>query len=155
MGFAKPWQGLCMPETTPPAPSKSFLLSKTVWLQIVLFGLAFFPPALAWLKDNPVEAVAVIGAVNVLVRFATSGKISILPPEEVDEQTGGSAGGRIPLWVIGAGMMAGGLGCLPSCSSAQMDAARAIPIRVTLITPGGGIGYSSKSGLSVDYRSAK
>ena len=145
-----------MPETTPPAPSKSFLLSKTVWLQIVLFGLAFFPPALAWLKANPVDAVAVITALNVLVRFTTSGRISILPPEEVDAaETGGSAGGRIPLWVIGAGMMAGGLGCLPSCSSAQMDAARAIPIRVTLITPGGGIGYSSKSGLSVDYRSAK
>ena len=138
-----------MPETTPPAPSKSFLLSKTVWLQIILFALAFFPPALAWLKANPVEAVAVIGALNVLVRFVTSGKISILPPEEADG-TGGSVGGRLPLWVVGLGMTAAIMGCLPSCSALQE-----VPLRFTLITPGGDFGYSSKAGLSVDVRSSK
>lgn len=143
-----------MSETTPPAPGKSFLLSKTIWLQILLFALAFFPPALAWLKANPVEAVSVITALNVLVRFITSGKVSILPPEETDG-TSGSAGGRFPLWVVGLGMAAGFMGCLPSCSPAQLDAVRGVPVRFTLITPGGDVGYSSKSGLSVDYRSGK
>jgi hypothetical protein len=139
-----------MPETTPPAPSKSFLLSRTIWLQILLFALAFFPPALAWLKANPVEAVAVIGAANVLLRFITSGKISILPPEDQADGTGGAAGGRLPLWVVGLGMAAGIMGCLPSCSALE-----GVPVRFTLITPEGDVGYSSKAGLSVDYRSGK
>lgn len=139
-----------MPETTPAATPKSFLLSKTIWLQIILFALAFFPPALAWLKANPVDAVAVIGALNVLVRFATSGKISILPPEDQADGTSGDVGGRLPLWVVGLGMTAGIMGCLPSCSALQE-----VPIRFTLITPEGDFGYSSKAGLSVDVRSGK
>ena len=134
-----------MPETTPAAPTKSVLLSKTVWLQIVLFALAFFPPALGWLQANPVEAVAVITALNVLLRFVTSGKISLLPPDDQADGTSGAAGGRSPLWVVGLGMAAGLMGCLPSCSALQE-----VPIRFTLITPGGDVGYSSKSGLSLE-----
>lgn len=47
------------------------------------------------------------------------------------------------------------VGGLSGCSADQLAAARAVPVRFKLITPGGGIGYSSKAGLTVDYRSGK
>lgn len=108
-----------MSDTTPattPAPTKSILLSKTLWVQILMIALGFFPPALAWLKANPVDALAVIAAVNVLVRFATSGRVSIFPPEET-EKPSGSSGGTSPLWIATLGMTAAAMGMgLPSCS---------------------------------------
>lgn len=115
-----------MSETTPPAapvsPTKSILASKTLWLQIIMIALGFFPPALAWLKANPVDALVAIGALNVLVRFATSGKVSLFPglsesatadPGQGD--SGGGSGWPMPLLVTCA--TAGLMGfCLPSCS---------------------------------------
>jgi hypothetical protein len=143
-----------MPETTPAAPRKTFLLSKTFWLQVIALASTVSPVVREWIAANPETAVGVLAAANILLRFATSGKVSFFPTEVVEENNG-PAGGLSPLWVVGLGMAVGCMGCLPSCSPAQMDAARAIPIKFTLITPGGDIGYSSKRGLSVDYYSAK
>ena len=56
--------------------------------------------------------------------------------------------GWSPLVIIGVVTAAGLLG-LPSCSPAQRDALQAIPIRTTLVTDYGTLGYSSKSGISV------
>jgi hypothetical protein len=74
---------------------------------------------------------------------------------ETETKTGGS-GGSLPLWVL-MGTLAGCMGFLPACSSAQWAAARAIPIRTCVITDQGTVCYSSKSGLSaeIDLQSAK
>lgn len=57
--------------------NKSILKSKTFWLQIVTFVSVFAPPVQAFIVANPESATAVIGAVNVLMRFVTSGRVSL------------------------------------------------------------------------------
>lgn len=57
---------------------KNILLSKTFWVQAVTVGAAFFPQSQAWMASNPEEFVGVIAAVNVLIRFATSGKVTLI-----------------------------------------------------------------------------
>jgi len=56
---------------------KSLLKSKTIWLNMVAFFAAFLPVVQEWLATNPVELVSVFVALNVIVRFATRGKISL------------------------------------------------------------------------------
>ena len=67
-----------------------------------------------------------------------------------------AGGGSLPLWIVGA---AAGLICtaLPSCSADQRETLKGIPIRTTVVTDYGTVGYSSKSGISVyvDRRSGK
>lgn len=95
-----------------PTKPKSVLLSKTFWLQVIAVLTALLPQVQAWLATNPVEVIAVFAAVNVLVRFVTSGRISIFPPED---RSGGASGGMTPLVVmLGLGMAAAGT--LPSCA---------------------------------------
>jgi hypothetical protein len=57
--------------------NKSILLSKTFWLQVVTVGAAFFPQVQEWLSTNPETVVGVIAALNVLMRFATKGKVGL------------------------------------------------------------------------------
>lgn len=58
--------------------NKNILKSKTFWLQAITVASAFVPQVQVWLAANPETAVAVIGAVNVLMRFATKGKVSLV-----------------------------------------------------------------------------
>jgi hypothetical protein len=55
---------------------------------------------------------------------------------------------NVPLWMLSwlcvGTLVAGGL---PACSPAQMEAARAIPIRIGIQGPDGAATYSSKGGL--------
>lgn len=81
------------------APSKPFYASKTFWLNSIALIAMMFPAAQSWLASNPVEAVAALAAVNVLLRFVTSGKISL------GWDTKGSVGGG------GASALAALLGC--------------------------------------------
>lgn len=129
--------------------TKSVFLSKTFWVQVVgLLSLAV-PQVREWLDKNPEQFVAVFAAVNVLVRFATSGKINIFGAGETpDDKTRGSGpGGLAPLIVMGAaaGLIAS---ALPSCG---------LPVRATVILPEGAVSYSAKDGLElqVDRRSYK
>jgi hypothetical protein len=108
---------------------KSILLSKTFWVQFLALLSLLVPVVREWLESNPVELVAVFAAVNVLVRFATSGKVSVFPPEEVASSKQGSSGGMVPC-VIGVMAVGSLVVSLPSCSPAQISAVRAIPIRV-------------------------
>jgi hypothetical protein len=64
------------------------------------------------------------------------------------ESGSGSSGGvnLLLMCITAAGLM----GCLPSCSTTQIEAAKSIPVRTTLHTDYGTATYSSKSGLEVD-----
>ena len=99
----------------PAAATKSFLTSKTFWLQIVAVASVMVPQVQAWLASNPVDCIAVFAAINVLVRFVTKGAVSIFPPEE---KSGGVSGGMalLVLW-LGLGMAV--VGTLPSCVPGQ------------------------------------
>jgi hypothetical protein len=71
--------------------------------------------------------------------------------EPKDKTTGASGGAS--LWCVlgtAAALLMTTI-ALPSCTSAQWAAARAIPIRIGIAGPDAAVGYSSKSGLQVDY----
>jgi hypothetical protein len=94
--------------------SKRPLASKTFWVQLITLLAAFFPAVQEFMAANPVRFVAGLVAVNVLVRFATSGRIELFPPEEIDEESDGP--GWSPMLLIGmttACALVGGL--LSSC----------------------------------------
>jgi hypothetical protein len=99
--------------------TKPFWQSKTVWVQVLAVLSMLIPAVGAWVAKNPVEFVAVLAAVNTLVRFATSGKVSIFQDDSANDsggKSGGSSGGSWLLAMIAtaAGLsMAGGL--LSSC----------------------------------------
>jgi len=97
--------------------TKSIFLSKTFWIQIIAIIVALFPPVTVWLKANPVEYVAIFAAVNLLVRFVTSGRVNIF----ADGEAGGPSGGVFPCGLLAALTAAGIMGLLPSCG-VTMDA---------------------------------
>lgn len=57
--------------------TKSILTSKTFWVQVITVVAAFIPQVQSWLSTNPEAVVGVVAAINVLVRFATSGKVTL------------------------------------------------------------------------------
>ena len=127
--------------------TKSIFQSKTFWLNVIAMIVALFPACKAWIAANPESTIGVLTALNVIVRFATSGRISLFGAGEL-------AGPELVLiWGMAAGLCMG----LPSCSPDQREALQAIPIRVTAATDYGTVGYSSKGGISVyvDRRSGK
>lgn len=126
--------------------AKSILQSKTFWVQIIAMIAALFPVVQSWIAHNPESAVAALGAVNILVRFATSGRVIIFGAGETDTNSSGGIG--LPLWLIGTAAVL--LGGLPSCSPEQIEAARGVPVRIGVTTEYGTAAYSSKRGIEVD-----
>lgn len=57
--------------------NKSILTSKTFWVQVVTFLSVFVPAVQEWLASNPEQFLGALAAVNVLVRFATKGKVTL------------------------------------------------------------------------------
>lgn len=57
--------------------NKTVLQSKTFWVQILTVVCAFIPQVQSWVSQNPETFVGVLAAVNVIVRFATSGKVTL------------------------------------------------------------------------------
>jgi len=97
--------------------TKNLLQSKTFWVQIIAFIAALLPVVQEWIAKNPESTIAVLGAVNVLVRFATSGRVTLFGAlgSNGDMVKSEQSGGIAPLWVL-ACMTAGfGMG-LPSCT---------------------------------------
>jgi hypothetical protein len=58
--------------------NKTIWKSKTFWLQVATLASAALPPVQAFLVANPVQFVAALAAANTLMRFATSGKVSMV-----------------------------------------------------------------------------
>jgi hypothetical protein len=113
---------------TPVSPSKPFYLSKTFWTNVVALLSLAVPPVRDFLQANPVEFVAVIGAVNILLRFVTKGAISI----SHDDGPGGFSG--LPVWVAAVALIGGSV--LPSCSPLS-SAITGAPIPATAIQRAG------------------
>jgi hypothetical protein len=123
--------------------TKPILLSKTFWVQLVALASLAVPAVNAWLEKNPEQFVAVLAAINVLVRFATSGRISLSGAGIGGNGNGGGPGG-LPLWVIGTAAVLMGL---PSCSALS-----GVPLRATIQLEEGALSYSSKGGINMEYR---
>jgi hypothetical protein len=66
---------------TPPAPAepapKPLLKSKTVVVNLVLAALALLPQAQDLLRDNASDAIALVTALNVVLRLVTKRKIAL------------------------------------------------------------------------------
>ena len=131
----------------PTMNTKSIVQSKTFWIQLIAFASAFFPPARAWMVANPETAVGALGALNIVVRFITSGKITIFAAGANDDSAGS---GMAPCWLMGTAIA--GLSCiaLQSCSPTQVTAFSRIPIRAGITTDTGSYQYSSKSGITAE-----
>lgn len=160
-------------ETAPPASpaAKPWWQSKTVILNVIALLSLMIPPVGQWLKENPVEPVAVLAAINLLVRFATRGAVTWLPDNDQGgngSTTGGSYsedgyGNRSPgitddfaprisgvlPWLVGPMCAVLMLSLLPSCSPEAMQAVRSVPITIGVEGEHGTYGYSSKGGLSI------
>lgn len=124
--------------------TKSIFLSKTFWTQVIALASLLSPQVRDWVSQNPVEFAAAWAALNILVRFATRGEISILGTESPEDSSGGS--GSLPLLVV-MGTAAGLLGAaLPSCAPGEF------PMKATVQLEEGSLSYSSKGGLEMEYR---
>lgn len=132
---------------------KTIFLSKTFWLQIVALLILIFPPVAAWMRANPVDYLAALAAVNVLLRFFTSGAVTILPasagPEETSvttecDDTGPC--GRMPTWLLLASL--GGLVGFssPGCTAPPPGT---MAISGEVITDGATFRYDPKTGIGV------
>lgn len=97
-------------DTAPTEESRRTILkSKTFWLNVLAMLSVLIPAVQQFIADNPESAVAVLGALNVLVRFATKGKVNIF-----GENTTPPAGSLMAFLVAGAAVGSGL--ALPSCS---------------------------------------
>lgn len=120
--------------------TKSILKSKTFWLNAIAFIAALFPACKEWIAANPESTIGVLTALNVLVRFATSGRISLFGAGEIAGPV------VVLLWGTAAGFCMG----LSSCSPEQQALLKAYPIKACYIKDGVTVCASSKSGLAVE-----
>lgn len=76
-----------------PTGKTPIYLSGTLWLTVAALLAMIFPQVKEWLENNPVEITSVLGAVNVLLRFLTSGKREInFPDSEEEKETASGTG---------------------------------------------------------------
>ena len=69
---------------------KSIIKSKTFWLQMLALVCTLSPAVRHFITTNPVEFVAVLGALNVLMRFATRGEVGLTSSSGEENRGGGS-----------------------------------------------------------------
>lgn len=74
--------------TPPAAPDKVWWKSKTILLNVVALVALMVPQVQAWLKANPEEPMAVLVALNVIVRFVTSGRVTLFDESDSAGGTG-------------------------------------------------------------------
>jgi hypothetical protein len=130
--------------TTPTA--KPWWQSKTVWLNVLALASMAVPAVREWVEKNPVEPMAALTALNVLVRFVTSGKISIFGDDEEDSGAGKISGGT--------GVPAGSAGKQAGGAANGKTRRSGIPWLVTpacvlLVLPGCTVGVDAEGGWSI------
>jgi hypothetical protein len=70
--------------------AKPWWQSKTVWMNVLALLSMAVPAVREWVAKNPVEPVAAFAALSVLIRFVTSGKISIFGDDGDDSSGAGN-----------------------------------------------------------------
>lgn len=139
--------------------TKTILASKTFWANLVALLLLLWPAARAWVSANPVDTVTALGGINVLLRWFTSGGVSLFGSDEPEEKSGEVKSGSRVLGVSAGMLLAGGLAgiglSLPACSPASPD--NLPPISARYQKDGLAVEYSSKGGvvIVVDETSGK
>jgi hypothetical protein len=118
--------------------TKTILLSKTFWLQVITLLSLLIPAVDVWVHKNPEQFVAVWAALNVIVRFVTSGKVSLISED---------ATGMARLMMLG-GTAAALMTSLPSCASLA-----SLPITGTLSFRDAGSG--AKASLTVGNEASR
>jgi hypothetical protein len=76
--------------------TKPLYQSRTIWVQLLAVVSALFPPVADWIAGNPESFVGVFAALNVLIRFITSGRVEVF----------GKSGGAALVAVVGFGFLA-------------------------------------------------
>jgi|JFJP01.1.fsa_nt_gi hypothetical protein len=107
--------------------------------------------ALSQLAEPLVAVLALVAVAGARLLIKAIGKFIGWGAGEIGDRYSG-----IPALaaMIGTAVVIGG--SLPSCSSAQIETARAFPVHLGIRTDYGDVGYSSKSGVSyyIDRRSS-
>lgn len=75
--------------------STPWYLSRTFWINLAALLSLFFPAVREWLENNPVDFVAALGGVNVLLRFFTYGKHQISSDDDSESGTGDGTGNEL------------------------------------------------------------
>ena len=57
--------------------TKKSYLSKTLWINLVIAAIAFFPAASQFCANNPEAVLTGMALVNVILRFVTKGKVEL------------------------------------------------------------------------------
>jgi hypothetical protein len=118
-----------MPNAMPAAaPAKSVFLSKTLWVQILALAALLSPEVRGWVSDNPVDFAAAWAGLNILLRFLTSGKLSLAGGQAEKDDDQGRGGSVLPLLVF-MGLLAGVGGLLPACSVGEYPISGSITFR--------------------------
>jgi hypothetical protein len=128
--------------------SKSFLLSRTFWVNVIALLSLLFPAVRDWAAAEPEAPVIILAFFNLVLRTVTSRPVKLLQggSEETD-----SAGGLGLVCIVGC-TAAGALGCLPSCTHSQLEALRGVPLKIGVETDDSRLTYSSKGGLLLEAR---
>ena len=85
--------------------TKPLYQSRTIWVQLLAVVSALFPPVADWIAGNPESFVGVFAALNVLIRFITSGRVEVF----------GKSGGAALVALVGFGFLALAASSLTSC----------------------------------------
>lgn len=129
----------------------------TMWLIAALSLSADASAALTDAFGKLVEPLVIIGVllVTAIWRVALTWLYGLFR-NGAGEKDGGGLGGP-SLLVVAIATTAALMGGLPSCSPAQLAAARAVPLRGCVVTDHGTICYSSRDGVSaeIDATSSK
>jgi hypothetical protein len=164
------------PNASAPA-EKVWWKSKVVLLNILALVSLAVPAVAEWVKNNPVEPMAALAALNVLVRFVTSGKVTLFSDDDTSgnaspgtgvgpfggnsKGTNGDSGASwfspsrkaVVPWLVAASCAVVFL--FTGCTPAQLQTFREIPITIGVEGEHGTYAYSSKGGLSVTVKGRK
>ena len=136
--------------------TKQFYLSKTFWANVLILASMLFPVVKDWVAANPETFTSVWASANILLRFFTAGRVTLLSGD--DSNGTNSTGSGLPLLMIGLCTAAALIGLSqPSCTSSQLAAFQSVPVKGCITSHGATVCYSTTTGVefTVDADSSK
>lgn len=83
------------PKTTSNKAATPWYLSRTFYVNLAALLSLFFPVVREWLENNPVDFVAALGGLNILLRFTSYGKYQISSDDDSDAASGDGGGNEL------------------------------------------------------------